>query len=45
LGDFIEDESNPTPDNQTNSNLLKDNLYEMLDFLTPRERKIIIMRF
>jgi RNA polymerase primary sigma factor len=26
-------------------NLLKDNLYEMLDFLTPRERKIIIMRF
>lgn len=45
LGDFIEDEKNPTPDNQTNMNLLKANLYEMLDFLTPRERKIIIMRF
>lgn len=45
LGDFIEDDKNPTPDNQTNMNLLKDNLYEMLDFLTPRERKIIIMRF
>lgn len=44
LGDFIEDDS-PTPDTQTNMNLLKDNLYEMLDFLTPRERKIIIMRF
>ena len=44
LGDFIEDDS-PTPDSQTNMNLLKDNLYEMLDFLTPRERKIIIMRF
>ncbi|NVP18075.1 sigma-70 family RNA polymerase sigma factor [Candidatus Gracilibacteria bacterium] len=45
LGDFIEDDKNPTPDTQTNMNLLKDNLYEMLDFLTPRERKIIIMRF
>ncbi|ATU05912.1 RNA polymerase sigma factor RpoD [Candidatus Gracilibacteria bacterium HOT-871] len=45
LGDFIEDDKNPTPDSQTNMNLLKDNLYEMLDFLTPRERKIIIMRF
>ncbi len=45
LWDFIEDDKNPTPDAQTNTNLLKDNLYAMLDFLTPRERKIIIMRF
>lgn len=45
LWDFIEDDKNPTPDKQANSTLLKDNLYEMLDFLTPRERKIIIMRF
>lgn len=45
LGDFIEDDKNATPDEQTNMNLLKENLYEMLDFLTPRERKIIIMRF
>ena len=45
LWDFIEDDKNPTPDNQTNMNLLKENLYDMLDFLTPRERKIIIMRF
>ena len=45
LWDFIEDEKNLTPDDQTNMNLLKENLYEMLDFLTPRERKIIIMRF
>lgn len=45
LWDFIEDDKNPTPDSQTNTNLLKDNLYKMLDFLTPRERKIIIMRF
>jgi RNA polymerase primary sigma factor len=33
------------PDEQTNMNLLKENLNEMLDFLTPRERKIIKMRF
>lgn len=45
LWDFIEDDKSPTPDNQTNMNLIKDNLYEMLDFLTPRERKIVIMRF
>ncbi|MFK7780301.1 MAG: sigma-70 family RNA polymerase sigma factor [Candidatus Gracilibacteria bacterium] len=45
LGDFIEDDKNAAPDVQANINLLKDNLYEMLDFLTPRERKIIIMRF
>ncbi len=45
LWDFIEDDKNLTPDEQTNVNLLKDNLYQMLDFLTPRERKIIIMRF
>lgn len=45
LWDFIEDDKNPTPDDQTNMKLLKENLYQMLDFLTPRERKIIIMRF
>jgi RNA polymerase primary sigma factor len=45
LWDFIEDDKTPSPDEQTNMNLLKENLYEMLDFLTPRERKIIIMRF
>jgi RNA polymerase primary sigma factor len=45
LWDFIEDDKNFTPDEQTNMNLLKENLYSMLDFLSPRERKIIIMRF
>jgi len=45
LGDFIEDDKTLAPDEQTNMNLLKDNLNEMLDFLTPRERKIIKMRF
>jgi len=45
LWNFVEDDKNPSPDVQTNMNLLKTNLYKMLDFLTPRERKIIIMRF
>ena len=45
LWDFIEDDKNLTPDDQTNINLVKENLYDMLEFLTPRERKIIIMRF
>ena len=45
LWNFIEDDKTPGPDVQTNMNLLKTNLYKMLDFLTPRERKIIIMRF
>ncbi len=45
LGDFVEDDKYLTPDKNANLILLKENLYEMLDFLTPRERKIIIMRF
>ena len=45
LWDFVEDDKYLTPDKNANLTLLKENLYEMLDFLTPRERKIIIMRF
>ncbi len=45
LGDFVEDDKYLTPDKAANLTLLKENLYEMLDFLTPRERKITIMRF
>lgn len=45
LWDFVEDDKYLTPDKAANLALLKNNLYEMLDFLTPRERKIIIMRF
>lgn len=45
LRDFVKDDKNQTPDEKTNMSLLKDNLYEMLDVLQPRERKIIIMRF
>lgn len=45
LGDFVEDDKYLTPEKATNLSILKENLYEMLDFLTPREKKIVIMRF
>ena len=45
LWDFVEDDKYLAPDIASNVQLIKSNLYEMLDFLTPRERKIIIMRF
>ena len=45
LGDFVEDDKYLTPEKATNLSILKENLYEMLDFLTPREKKIIVMRF
>lgn len=45
LGDFIQDDKYERPDNAANMHMVKTNLYDMLDFLTPRERKIVIMRF
>jgi len=45
LGDFIEDEEAINPFDATNRQLRKENVHSMLDFLTPRERKIIEMRF
>jgi RNA polymerase primary sigma factor len=45
LGDFIEDEDAVNPFEATNRQLRKENVHAMLDFLTPRERKIIEMRF
>ncbi len=45
LGDFIEDEDAVNPFEATNKQLRKENVHAMLDFLTPRERKIIEMRF
>ena len=45
LGDFIEDEEAVNPFEATNRQLRKENVHSMLDFLTPRERKIIEMRF
>mgnify|MGYP006316707607 FL=1 len=45
LGDFVEDDKYLTPEKATNLAILKENLYDMLDFLTPREKKIVVMRF
>ncbi len=45
LGDFIEDEEAINPFEATNRQLRKENVHAMLEFLTPRERKIIEMRF
>lgn len=45
LGDFIEDDDALSPSEQTNRQLIKENIHEMLQYLSPRERKIIEMRF
>lgn len=45
LGDFIEDDEALSPDESTNRQLIKENIHEMLQYLSPRERKIIEMRF
>jgi len=45
LEDFIEDESGLSPHEATNHQLVKEAITEMLHHLTPRERKIVKMRF
>ena len=45
LGDFIEDEDSDTPEEAATSQLLKEHVNEMLDILSPREQKILKMRF
>jgi len=45
LGDFIEDDESISPDDATNRQILKENIHEMLQYLSPREKKIIKMRF
>lgn len=45
LGDFIEDDDAVLPQESTNRILIKENIHEMLQYLSPRERKIIEMRF
>ena len=45
LGDFIEDDDALSPADATNRQLVKENIHEMLQYLSPRERKIIEMRF
>lgn len=45
LGDFIEDDESISPDDATNRQILKENIHDMLQYLSPREKKIIKMRF
>ena len=45
LGDFIEDDETISPTESTSRQILKENISEMLRYLTAREAKIIEMRF
>lgn len=45
LGDFIEDESSPSPMEEAVSQALREQTQELLASLTPREEKILRMRF
>lgn len=45
LGDFIEDDEALSPAEATNRQLIKENIHEMLQYLSAREKKIIEMRF
>ncbi|MBQ6810253.1 MAG: RNA polymerase sigma factor RpoD, partial [Firmicutes bacterium] len=45
LGDFIEDEDAPAPAEMASFVLLKEQLDDVLDTLTPRERKVLQLRF
>jgi RNA polymerase primary sigma factor len=45
LGDFIEDKQAITPEDSTATQLLREQVKDILKFLTPREQKILRMRF
>ncbi|MGE5559871.1 MAG: RNA polymerase sigma factor RpoD [Chloroflexota bacterium] len=45
LGDFIEDEDAPAPAEAASFTLLKEQLEEVLQTLTPREEKVLRLRF
>ncbi len=45
LGDFIEDETIPTPDITAANNLLHEHLESVLDILPPREARILQLRY
>jgi RNA polymerase primary sigma factor len=45
LGDFIEDDSLPGPVDSASRRLLKEQMEEILDGLSERERKVLVMRF
>jgi len=45
LGDFIADQMIPQPEEQSTASLLREELSKKLEALTPRERRIIELRF
>ncbi len=45
LGDFIPDDDAPAPADAASHTLLKEQLAEVLDTLTPREEKVLCLRF
>jgi len=45
LGSLIEDESSPSPVDTAENNLLRESLSEMMGALTPREARVVRMRF
>jgi RNA polymerase primary sigma factor len=45
LGDFIEDEDSPAPDETASHNLLKQHLDSVLDTLPPREVRVLQLRY
>lgn len=45
LGDFIEDELAIAPDEAANFTMLREELYEILDTLSDRERRVLELRF
>jgi RNA polymerase primary sigma factor len=45
LGDFIPDEDAPAPAESAAFTMLKEQLFEVLDTLTPREEKVLRLRF
>ena len=45
LGDFIEDKDAQSPEEYTTKSLLKDELYAIMQDLTPRERRVLELRY
>lgn len=45
LGDFIQDEDSPAPHDAASYTLLKEQLEEVMNTLTPRESKVLKLRF
>jgi RNA polymerase primary sigma factor len=45
LGSFVEDESTPTPTQSAYHNLMRDKIEEVLSTLSPREARILRLRF